>query len=502
MALAGGMVATLFAPLNTDSGWYLVGARRLLEGDRLYVDIIDVNPPLIFWLNTPVALVGQHLRVADDRLVAGAVAVALLAAMLLGQRVLSLAPVPSRISRSGVLCGFLITIVLLSPYDVGQRDQLAAIMFFPYSLLAARAARQHGTPVWLSLVCGIFAGVGTALKPYFLAPWIAVELTVVMLRRDLRSCLRLDVAVFLLTQSLFVVALLIVAPGYLATVVPLARETYGAYGVSWRVVLTAKPVLFLLSCGLGAIAVYGLLPPRHHALAPVFGAASLGFLASFVGQVAFSYQLIPAQAFAAVALVATVSSVVLGLADCRSKSWWRRLVLFAVAAALLWVGARIVPMIRGLSRNLGLAVTSPYPQAVSVMADTVREVAAGEPVYFLSTSVWPAFPVVNLAGAKWPYRYNCLWPIPSWYGELSSTSYRQPDDQSGLERVFFETVVADLVRTPPRLLVVERGVAMQGMRGHDFDFVKYFSASPEFAALFRRYRRLGRIAAWEFFELP
>ena len=58
------------APLNTDSGWLLVAARRLLDGDRLYVDIIEVNPPLIVWLLLPSAWVGRHLAIGDTIVVA------------------------------------------------------------------------------------------------------------------------------------------------------------------------------------------------------------------------------------------------------------------------------------------------------------------------------------------------------------------------------------------------------------------------------------------------
>ena len=38
---------------NWDVGWLLHCAERIQSGARLYVDLIDENPPLIFWLSVP-----------------------------------------------------------------------------------------------------------------------------------------------------------------------------------------------------------------------------------------------------------------------------------------------------------------------------------------------------------------------------------------------------------------------------------------------------------------
>ena len=136
------------------------------------------------------------------------------------------------------------------------------------------------------------------------------------------------------------------------------------------------------------------------------------------------------------------------------------------------------------------------------MVQYVESAATGEPIYFLSTSMWPAFPVVNMARAEWPYRYHFLWPIPALYatGSASLPTYRAPDAQSAVERQFFDAVIEDLIRTPPRVLVVDRRADLQAMQGQRFDFVEYFSGSTEFRALMARYRRIGFIGPWEVFE--
>jgi hypothetical protein len=40
-------------PINHDAGWYLYASGAILDGAKIYRDLIDINPPLIFWLNIP-----------------------------------------------------------------------------------------------------------------------------------------------------------------------------------------------------------------------------------------------------------------------------------------------------------------------------------------------------------------------------------------------------------------------------------------------------------------
>ena len=49
VCLAVASAALVASPLNSDAGYVLVAARRMLEGDRLYVDVIETNPPLVFF---------------------------------------------------------------------------------------------------------------------------------------------------------------------------------------------------------------------------------------------------------------------------------------------------------------------------------------------------------------------------------------------------------------------------------------------------------------------
>ncbi len=497
-------LAMAAAPLNHDSAWYLVGTRRLLGGDRLYVDLFDVNPPLIFWLWTLPAFIGERLGIADRALAAWSVVLVTSLSALAGLRVLGLEPMLSRALRSGLVAGFLIALVFFSFLETGQRDQLAVILLFPYALLTARAANRLESPTAVRAGCGLLAGVGIALKPFFLLPWAAMELVLLASVRRVRSAGRIEGMAVVLVQIVYGLLVVGTTPEYLTTIVPLARATYGAYGddVSWWMLIRDGQVVVLLVGGLIALATSRFATGPNGSLIQVLGAATLGSVLSYLLQAkGWAYHLVPAKVFGVLTIVAIGATVAPAFVGYRRQSPSRRAALAAAVLIIVLSAFRAGPGVLSRSFEVIQARWNPYPPAIQTLADTVARVADDQPVLVLSTNVWPAFPVVNLAGAQWPYHFNCLWPIPAFYAGPFGPAYRPPAEQPPLERMVFETVVGDFIRIPPRLLVVDRNPSMPSMAGRQFDFVEYFSSSPEFSALFRRYRLIGRIRNWELFLL-
>ena len=70
--------------------------------------------------------------------------------------------------------------VLAPGYEFGQRENILLIAVFPYLFAAAAVASGFSLPRALSLGIGVLAGVGFALKPYFLILWLAIEFLVVV----------------------------------------------------------------------------------------------------------------------------------------------------------------------------------------------------------------------------------------------------------------------------------------------------------------------------------
>src|SRR5204862_3807008 len=77
---------------------------------------------------------------------------------------------------------------------------------------------------------GLLAGVGFALKPFFLGALIAIELTVCGAVGWRRTVTRLELQLVAAVHAIYALLLVAITPEYLRDMVPAVVATYGAYG--------------------------------------------------------------------------------------------------------------------------------------------------------------------------------------------------------------------------------------------------------------------------------
>lgn len=140
------VIAYFFPPMNQDVGVILSVTERWVSGERLYLDVIDVNPPLIFMLTLiPVAL-AKVLPL--DSASALMICVLTLAgwAVWASYRLMVALAVAEESSLHLLLLPLLIFDLIVFPSEMfAQREHLMALGMFPYLLLAA--ARCEGRRV-------------------------------------------------------------------------------------------------------------------------------------------------------------------------------------------------------------------------------------------------------------------------------------------------------------------------------------------------------------------
>jgi hypothetical protein len=122
----------------------------------------------------------------------------------------------------------------------------------------------------------------------------------------------------------------------------------------------------------------------------------------------------------------------------------------------------------------------------------------------LTTHVLPSFPLVNYSGARWPYHFHSLWPLPGFYHqEISSqkiVNYHSSESSGPFEKFLVNTVVADLVNTPPKLLIVDQSKFKIGLGSVEFDFIDYFSQDERFKKLLSNYSLLTQYGDFKIFK--
>ena len=143
----------LRSPLKDDIAWLLYVARRWMSGRELYVDVVEINPPLIVWISAiPIWLAGalgiDAQFTAIPFFVAAVLACAWWTASLLrgsGKLFEDRLPVFAAIG----------TVLLVVPAgDLGQREHLLVAAILPYLALFARSLDGERTVPRDALIAG------------------------------------------------------------------------------------------------------------------------------------------------------------------------------------------------------------------------------------------------------------------------------------------------------------------------------------------------------------
>ena len=475
---------------NNDNAWLLYCAARVLDGARLYVDLVEINPPLIVWLNIPAVWLGRFFGVSPVDVFRVGIFLAALGSAAWCER-LARRGFPA-LPSGAVFCSAALALLGLPVAWFGQREHLLVVLMAPYlvqSGVRMAAARDHSGGIG-PLAAGVLAGLGLALKPQFAGIWLLVLGLGLRHRRPVHRWVenRAIVAVGLL----YVTAVVAWAPDYL----PLVRRLGGAYaryraeGAAEVLAGRFEPLVALLTVGI-YLAYRRVIEPR--ALGGVLALAVAGSLAGAVLQgKGFDYHYYPALALACV-LLGVVALAPPPLPDPGAR-WGRAIaaaLLTIVSAAYLQAGVRIA---------LGRERTE--MEAYRTLERAVGPVR-GRPLLVLAPRSGFAFGLVTYAGARWVGRFPCLWLPPVLYQPVApprTPHYRTDVEMPGVERWFRDAVVADAVQAKPDVILV--GVPTPGVGPEDywFDFLGYFSTAPEFASLMRGYQRVGQATGYEIYR--
>lgn len=221
-ALVGAAIQGFWIPLDSDVSWLLTVCDRLLAGDRLYVDIVEVNPPASVWLYFPLVSLARFAGLRPELLVAAAFLAAGLASTFATMRLAGrLEDPPAPLLLSAVLgC---VTIIL--PMGLfAQREHAALLLALPS--LAALAIVGSGTPLprRTTTFAGVAAGLVIAIKPHFAlailfpAAWAA-------LRRRTVAPMIPAIAAAAAVVAIYAGAALLFVPEYLRWI-PVFAQTY------------------------------------------------------------------------------------------------------------------------------------------------------------------------------------------------------------------------------------------------------------------------------------
>jgi hypothetical protein len=482
MVLLSAVVVLLHFPINHDVAAHLDYVGRVLDGERLYVDIVEINPPLIFYLYFPPVLVARWLGVLDIPCTQWFVTLTAVGLALLLYRVMSRVNVPAEPGARRCLLWVVLQLYLpFSVADFGQREHLMLMLIAPY-LFAVPAVGRVPLSGPLALLVGGLAGLGFSLKPHFALLWVLAETYLFLVRKERRAFLRPE-NLILCGVAVAYVVWVVLGTEYLSNL-KIVLEVYESFDNPLSYVIAQSEPLLLGATGAALLLVRP--PEALRGLRAVLTLALLALIFVAVIQAkGWSYHWLPAQSVAWLAL-AVLSLELAAREDLRACL---RLPPHLTPLVLVLVLLGMAAMRAEAKARSPDTAEAPFIRALT---EAVAEYGRGQGTAYFSTDCYPGFPVMRYAETTTVLRAN-FWVLPGLYAEtpklLQPFPYRAPQQMSELEREFLRSVGEDLARKRPTVILVDRRLHKQGFGPTTFDFIDYFSRDPRVRSELEKYRR-------------
>lgn len=472
---AAGLWLQLSAFINHDVAWILWGTEKMIAGAVWGRDIIEPNPPLAWYLSVPSTWLALKLGLPVAACFQIAVTAAAFVSVLTFERLLR--GNDDTGARASALPALVAAIVLMIlPYrDFGQREHLLLIAILPY--LALTAHRIHGgavSPVTAGVI-GLIAGLGLALKPYFLAIPAVVEVAALLITRRWSFPIRTE-TVAIGGVIVAYVCLLLVQSRYLVQVVPLAQ------GIYWSFNLPLRDVVIPLLPPLVAVVAAAIVTRQRTASFLMIAAATAGLAIACLAQhKGYSYHQYPVWAGAALAVsVATTTA-----------EGARRHLGYAILAGLLLVGGAKVTSWWQANQAGGARAVETHR-----VIDVIDRYARNGRFLVVAVHPYPAFPAALYADADWSSRTNSQWFLPAVAQLRHSGSDREA--LAFAEQHARAFILHDLSQDP-RLVIIDTNARRHTRGPGDFDILAFYLEDPRFAAIWSSYREVGSIGTYRLF---
>jgi len=436
------------ARLSHDIAWQGWLARQMLGGTRLYGEILEVNPPLWFWMAIPEQWLA---RLTETPWQSWHFAFILILGATSAWATGRLIPLNHGPVRLGFILAlfWLITIVPLA--DIGQREQIALMGAIPYAALIARRRSERDTAATWAIAAGLLGALGFALKHYFLIVPVVLELWLALDARRRWKPFRSETGILALGAIAYGAAVLVSAPEYMTKILPMVNFAYDDFDSSARFVLVSASTLCWTAM-LGYLFVF-----RAERQEPSFATLR--------------------ECFQALVLVAAGFAVAYLI---QWKGWYYQTI--GVTGALS--AAMMIHLIAAEKRSpvspiMGVTILllpfatliTPRPGTLSVAKESaglLDNFEPGQTVFAASTYPRLVWPEIETRGLRWPWRGYFLWMVPAIMRHEASGD--AADEAGKLASEILRSLVEDLECNPPDGIILQKQSIAQSKSMQDLLF--------------------------------
>ena len=451
---------------NADVSWLLTVAERVLDGQRLYVDVIETNPPMAVLTYIPGVVIARALGLPAEMVTDGLVFVAIFASVALAARIVRDSPVLEGLAGWPLaLLGFAVLAVLPAK-TFGQREHIAVVELLPAIALYAVRARGGRPPLWAVIAAGFGAGLAMTFKPHFAIGILCGLAAVAIQARSWRILFVTENFIAAAVVAAYALWVVVVFPELLSDIAPLARDIYVLVGAS-PIDMVKSPAMLISAAAMFAALVLKR-PGRIDSTLLLLLATSLGFmLVFFLQRKGWPYHSYPMIVFAMLAL---------GYAGARRESRDRALRLFALATlaitfiqSIVWFNWAFDKAFDTRPLWASIAQLGPHPRILAITA----EPGLGHPL-------------VRALQGSWVSRQQGLW-VASYVRNIRSRGPLDPQQEVKLDRYAAREramLIEDIKNTEPTVVLIDN---------FSDNWSAWLRDNPDIANLLRDYRLVTTI---------
>lgn len=511
------LVSVFLHPLRIgwDPALHLQCAELICHGGIPYVDMFDVNPPLIWYLDTIPSYLSTLVQWPQTLTFNICMVLLMVLSGLTTTYVLTkVKATPLQETASlGLVFGLLFFNFHLR-YDFGQREEIFVLFYLPYLALRYARYQQVSFGRGTAVLIGLMGALGICLKHYFILVAALVEFSLLAYfapGKKLKDALKGIVSAENITIVLFAIAYLghfLLAPremqdNYFNFLVPAFAKGYFFWDTSLANSLasTDKRNVFFLCAGGCALAF--LACRRFTFLIPlaVFSLSSIvPYLMQFKG---WAYHDIPVFAGACI-LLCTLTAMGLHLLLSRlpvtgmDRAMPLLIVLSTAAFSLLnsLEESALVHSARPYDMaNLGYKGSSPYDDLDSPFTEyLMKYTRAHDPVLFISNGVSPGYPLMTQFCLRPASRHLhcCILSVLQYIKDCEKPS-EEVTRLIGKEKDVIDQYAEDVGKNKPVLIFIQEAPVMDYLNAYDF-VKKHMDAYEKIgqAANFLVYKRVNR----------
>lgn len=374
---------------GSDVSWLITLCERILGGARLYVDVVETNPPFTVWLYMPAVYLADFLGLTPEYVVRGYAYAVCLVGLGLAGFIIRRGRLPESPRLHALAPACLALLVIFPGNSFTQREIFGVALLLPLlALMAWRATANRACEPdwWLAIVAGLCGSVIVLVKPYYAVVVVAPALAIAWKKRSIKSLFSIEYWVICLVCIVYLASVFLFQPEFIYDIYPILADTYMQakdcmgvvlkYGAAY---LVSFYILHLLRPGL-----------RLTPLVTILVIASLAAIVPLVYQgKGWPYHAYPAVVLMLLALLCRLAQPAVGADPVRGRAVPR--ILLVAAIAVNWL-----PFAKA---------QTPGPELVSaILAATDRPSVA-----VIGSGVETGHPLTRMVGGRWISAYCSDW---------------------------------------------------------------------------------------------